>query len=892
VRRVDEVLLMFRSAGAGLVAAHAAGITHRDFKPANVLVGNDDRARVTDFGLAASAGPSAPTAEVSPTSRLTQTGAILGTPAYMAPEQRNGGVVDARSDQYCFCVALHEALFGALPPLQKVSARSLAPAEGRVPPRIRRAIARGLSRDPAERFPSLAALLRALEWDPRARRRQVLAALAALVIVAGFAIRAVMTAQRERARARLAEALGRDAKEIEWLLRSAYQLPLHDTTPERELIRARMQHIVARKHDLGQLGDATVHGALGRGHLALHEWPEAAAELAAAVALDAEVPGLHAARGRALGELYHRALDDARRSGDRTWLLARQKELERQYLVPALAELDRSRADVGSGDDAASLEALVALYRRDFALAEARAREVAARAPWLFEARKVAAEAVYVDAAERVDRGEYDSARVGLERATELYAAAIDVARSDDTVYEAAARAWRLRAEIEVRQGRSPRDALEHARAAVDNALIANPKNAPAYTTKADVLLRWYRTPALLPPEPRAFLDELAAVAARAVALDAHDATAWDALGNAHVYRGLYDDRHGADPTPSWQRALEELGQALAIAPNHPWANNDLGVLHRWIGTRQADHGQDPMAEFMLALHSYARASEFDPQYLFAFSNQADLEAAMSEYQLQHGRDPGPHVDGARRAGERCLAIDPHFSDALDSMAQAELVAAHFLMRGDGDPTASLGAARSDLSRALANRPGDTCALWLQIVAARHEASYLLRLGRDSKEALAKGRAAVAAALAAPGECPDCLAEAAQIDLLSARVAARPRAAALVEAALAKARLALAGDAHFEYAQLVAALACLRLAAARPDRAPRALSDGLGFVDAALALDPNHAEAHATRAALLLARQGPTSQAAAEAARAFALDPSLRREWGETLRAVSAGANQ
>jgi tetratricopeptide (TPR) repeat protein/tRNA A-37 threonylcarbamoyl transferase component Bud32 len=194
-----EVVRVFREAGQGLAAAHAAGLVHRDFKPANVLIGQDGRVRVTDFGLArpmnrleATGGGLAPvmaSAEES-TSTLTRTGALLGTPAYMAPEQQQGLGADALSDQFSFCVALYEALHGVRP-FQGGSLEELGKAaragqlrppgrEPKVPARIRRVVLRGLSPRPEERFPSMEALLAALA--PRPRR--VGAWVAALLIPA------------------------------------------------------------------------------------------------------------------------------------------------------------------------------------------------------------------------------------------------------------------------------------------------------------------------------------------------------------------------------------------------------------------------------------------------------------------------------------------------------------------------------------------------------------------------------------------------------------------------------------------------------------------------------------------------------------------------------------
>ncbi|HET6584115.1 MAG TPA: serine/threonine-protein kinase, partial [Nannocystaceae bacterium] len=106
---------VFLQAGQGLLAAHAVGLVHRDFKPDNVMVGDDGRVRVLDFGVArAVALPDAATApgDGALSSALTVTGAVVGTPAYMAPEQLAGETADARTDQYAFCLTLWEALFG------------------------------------------------------------------------------------------------------------------------------------------------------------------------------------------------------------------------------------------------------------------------------------------------------------------------------------------------------------------------------------------------------------------------------------------------------------------------------------------------------------------------------------------------------------------------------------------------------------------------------------------------------------------------------------------------------------------------------------------------------------------------------------------------------------
>jgi tetratricopeptide (TPR) repeat protein len=216
-RAWSDIVKVFADAGRGLAAAHEKDLIHRDFKPENVMVGADGHVRVMDFGLARavidqearrSAAPAgSPTAAAIPTQdfdpeatralgpaaavkaeptslisstaaetlsiQLTQTGALLGTPAYMSPEQFQGLEIDARVDQFSFCVALYEALYGERPfpstSLATLTASVLggavrdAPAGAKVPTWLRQILLRGLQVKPNDRWPSMKALLAELE---------------------------------------------------------------------------------------------------------------------------------------------------------------------------------------------------------------------------------------------------------------------------------------------------------------------------------------------------------------------------------------------------------------------------------------------------------------------------------------------------------------------------------------------------------------------------------------------------------------------------------------------------------------------------------------------------------------------------------------------------------
>jgi serine/threonine protein kinase/tetratricopeptide (TPR) repeat protein len=230
-RTWPEVVEIFTAAGRGLAAAHEKELVHRDFKPDNVMVGSDGQVRVMDFGLArvgasraTSSGPSvrdvvlretegprlpprAPlsrgddedleatrelgtaqlmstaggTTGVVLTNEITQTGTVLGTPAYMSPEQFRRDPTDARSDQFSFCVALYESVYGARPFLgrtidelaESVTAGRLsdAPPDSKVPAWLRKVLMRGLAVHPADRYPTMNELLAELDNKPAVAHR-------------------------------------------------------------------------------------------------------------------------------------------------------------------------------------------------------------------------------------------------------------------------------------------------------------------------------------------------------------------------------------------------------------------------------------------------------------------------------------------------------------------------------------------------------------------------------------------------------------------------------------------------------------------------------------------------------------------------------------------------
>lgn len=224
-RDVRAIVDVFIQAGRGLAAAHSAGITHRDFKPSNVMLG--DRVRVVDFGLARPAGATTLDAAAATTpleTTVTGSGRVLGTPAYMAPEQYVSATWSPASDQYSFAVALREALTGVRPG---------QPGEPRpVPPWLRPILARALQARPEDRFPSMSALLAELS-RPRGTWRWVAGSALAIATVSAVAAWRASPPACTGAEERLAGVWDADRKAAVHAAFAATHLPYAEATFER-----------------------------------------------------------------------------------------------------------------------------------------------------------------------------------------------------------------------------------------------------------------------------------------------------------------------------------------------------------------------------------------------------------------------------------------------------------------------------------------------------------------------------------------------------------------------------------------------------------------------------------------------------------------------------------
>ena len=599
---VRQIVRLFTDAARGLAAAHAAGVVHRDFKPANVLVGTDGRVRVADFGLAKAAAASpAPEHLVSGDDADSHTVAGAGTPLYMAPEQTRGESVDARSDQFAFFVALVEALTGEVPfasrtaleRLEKIDA-GLGTTARPIPRSLLRLARVGLSPRPSERFADMDAVATALTKHEQRPRRWVMGVLASATVGA------VWTVMRG---AVPVEPCSEQPLQSEWDAR-------------REGLR---QAFSNTQQSFADESWKQTRASLDR---YVDDWTDAATAACRAT----RVTGEHSER---VLDLRMACLDQRRAQLRATWdILARVDEttvfraarvattlpsvthcdrVETLLAVDPLPDDPEARTIVDQArEELAAVRALRQIWPNEARARLERAQQLSARVDYVPLSAEVDLNLGFIE----LEAGEFDTARTTMQRA--MWAA---VATRHDEVGAVAAQAI-ARSLMAQSQYDQAADWLEMARAVYRRTGVADGTTSHVANQEAELALRrgrptealpWARRSIALADTPR---EEVLGRSRLAAAL-AHAGSMDEALAEYEVLLEMAEDVWGS-ANPNLASMMTTYGAQLAKAGQ---VERGLALMEDALQIVRAVHGDDhPMAE---TIHSHmatalARLGRYD----------------------------------------------------------------------------------------------------------------------------------------------------------------------------------------------------------------------------------------------------------------------------------------
>lgn len=818
----------------------------------------------------------------------TSSGGIEGTPSFMAPEQARceTQLLDARTDVYGLGATLYNALTGRPPFVgnptdvlvdvllsEPPRPRAIDPT---ISPHLQTIVDKCLEKEPHRRYDSALTLAqdlgRYLDGVPiaarppgffrRAKRfvlrhtllvASISTALVATLVLGSVALRIRWQASRQ---ARLAQQLGQEIAKMEWLLRSARQLPLHDLAREKVIVRQRMKQLHAELASYGSLSQGLAHYALGRGYMALHEYPQALTELQQAQKLGVRGPEVDYALGFVLGKHFEQAIYEARLSGGGDWAQKQLKVLEPKYLTPATAALVRSRAM--QLDAPQYLEGLIAYYQRDYDAALQQAAAALSEAPWLYEASKLAGD-VHLDRALLArGRGHYEEAEREFAAAVQSYDSAALVGRSDAEVYEGLAEAWVRQVEMAVDRGQSPEAAYAAAMSASDKLTAAEPQGVAGLLKKGQasaMTLGQLDTGMTSEETARKCLE------ATAEALQKQPGHPYAAEVAAICYISQADaaNSRGANPEPFLRQAQRLLEAVTKQHPHFLWALNDLGNVHNMLGSYMQVHGQPRAKEmFLKSLAHHASTAKLDPTYAASPQNTLSVLLLL----LLEARSEQEVLDVLKRADAelaRCTAINSQDQPCFSNYFQVYARAAALALQAGQNPEPRL--ARSFFYLDRTRQPGGSFLDVEHYAALAHfvQASYAVQQKQAPDAALVELEADLARCFTIAAQDAMCRTLAARAEWLQAQwlVLHGKDDAARLEAGLIKAQLATQSTVVYPDAWQTLAEAHLRLARAEKKRL--ALRDGhvtagLGAADLALAINPQHAPTLATQGELCLLR--------------------------------------
>jgi serine/threonine-protein kinase len=928
----EAVVALLRDVARAVQAAHRSGLIHRDLKPANILVGTDDAGQrhpyVVDFGLALDQSEES----------LTRSGMISGTPAYLSPEQAQGGLLDRRSDVYSLGIVLYEMLAGQPPfagphpaatlvRILEEEPRPLRKAAPGVPQDLDTIVMKCIEKNPARRYDSAKALAddleRFLDGEPiqarpaglryrlgkKLRKHRALAAVTAAAAVSLLALGGAVLHTRWQAgeRAELAQRFGKRVSDVEAGLRYAALLPRHDMTASKGMLRRELALIEEEMKSLGPLAEGPGCYALGHGYLALHQVETARRYLERAWQAGEHGPEVAAALGRALGVLYEKALADA--TQPKSGRKAAREEAERTYRRPAVSYLREAPRDARRSP---YLAGLTAFYDGRYDEALAQAREAYRQTPWFYEAGQLEADVHRLRGEEAFDEGRREEALRFYDLAGEVYARLLAAVPSDASLYAADCdrRARRLRVERAVGEEAAANAAAEEeaALATCGRALEVDPELTDALVSQAAILWERADDQGKHGIDPRPALAGSIGLAGRAIALAPGDAGAHKNLALALRLLGSWEMEHGGNPGPSLERSAAAARKAVELQPELASNHNSLGLTWLVIAGDRQRRGLDPVPALRASIASYDRAVALSPRFQPSLINLGNAWNLMVEVQASHGGDPAEATRKAVAAFERAAALSPGTAAIYNNLGNSYLTYGEYLLARGADPLPTLSQAAGHYAKAVALRPDYAYGVYNQAYTERLRAQALLEGAADPSPALRAADAFVATSFRlSPGDADTWL-ESARVRLIEARwaVLRRQDPARLLDAAMEALRRAEAvnpGAPAVYIAQAQTERLRAEAALAHGRDPAEALRAGLGRADRALAINPAEAQALALRGTLAaLAARAETdparrrekaARAAADLEKALALNPLLRREVGaileETQRQVAAG---
>ncbi|HEX8705413.1 MAG TPA: protein kinase [Myxococcaceae bacterium] len=713
---LEQKLLVMRDVAEGVHAAHRAGLIHRDLKPSNILVERTEdgtlKPYVMDFGLARDwRGDN------------TATGAVLGTPHYMAPEQARGEVsrLDRRVDVYSLGATLYQVLVGQPPflGLNALEVVSRIQTEEPRPPRavdpelpvdLEAIVLKCLEKDRSARYDSARALAEDLErylsGEPvlarptgtlyrlrkKARKHRAAVALgsSALVVVL-IALTQVALARREvTLRERLSRRFTELVERIEAMARYSAMAPLHDTRGDQQAMRARVSELESEVRQGGDRAEGPGDYAMGRALLALGDVEGARGHLESAWQRGYREARVAYALALALGQLYQEHLLEVERMRNADQREARRREIERRFRDPALGYLKQSQ-----GAEELSAEyvaALIAFHEGRYDEALSGLETMRSTNPWFYEAPLLRGDILVARALRKKDQGDRAGAQADLEGARKAQEQAVDIGESLPQVYYAMARLEYASLVLELYGQGEIEPAYQRGLAALSRALTAAPDHFKSKVVESCLHRRMAEQRIQQGGDVLPLLEKALTAAREAQALSPEDPGVLTEMAQVLRQWGRYRQGRNEAPDEQLRQSIESL-ERIGTRDRDYVFHLERGLVFKVWADADDQRGMDSLPHRGQAIDAYLAAIQLEPGYADAYINlgtayykrgthakapdaEGDIQKALEAFARARGIDPGNHVtylyEGevyewlARRKANRDQPAEPELTQAIE----------------------------------------------------------------------------------------------------------------------------------------------------------------------------------------------------------------------------------
>ncbi|MBL9041931.1 MAG: protein kinase [Myxococcales bacterium] len=779
-RRQDFPLLVTRSKGRSQLI-----FVGGELEPANVMVcesvadsasqgAGGLRPVLMDFGLARdSLGPQ----------RLTQTGVIMGTPHYMAPEQARGQArhLDRRADVYSLGAMLYELLCGK-PPFEAENEVDLLMAVLHQDPTLLRQKESGipidleviahkcLRKEPAHRYDSAQALAedlgRYLRGEPilarpattlyklrrLAARHRAPFAVGVVVLLAVFTVLTMWgqaRAQRKRAEVqaaeqeRLASQLGQSVTEMKLFLRVAYSLPPHDLRRDYEVVRSRLHKLQGQLTESDPFLHGTIESALGQGYLALQEFESAVSHLQRAIDLGENTMGSHLALGESLTQLYQAKAADIMRRTEPADAKLRVAELAQLYLPRARRELELGRnAELASPS---YVQSLLLRYadKPDLEQALAAARKAKEESPWQLEPMVQELRIIATLAQELTMTGRNASEEQIIAR-QQLIENAISTARSYPEFY----RMYADFALMQIKEGLTDPKALVKRQPMYQSAVeksktltLLLSTDGSVYDQLAEVHSSWAFLLAWYHQDPRPVTQEGLRILAESQKLLPERIQTSRVRMRLHMARANHLMYLDESSEQDYQESLAAAKRAMELAPQEADSWSQLALAASYVALNKQMHGIDARDDLRQTVEYAKRSIKQKPEHLLLRNNLGAYYLILAQEELVHGVDPHATWQLGQSVLQEVLQKNPNFAMSEQNRLEFELEEVSYLLRTAQDAVAKAQVV-SEHAGALAQKyPASFSMLQMYVTTLLRLAEALIEQGQSPQKVLSEAEA-------------------------------------------------------------------------------------------------------------------------------------------------------